>query len=58
VGCKVVIDDEKCEVIYDGKVILRGIKDKSTDLWMLPIPQKGMQTTPGYAGKDQRNILP
>jgi hypothetical protein len=25
---------------------------------MQPIPKKGMQTTPGYAGKDQRNILP
>jgi hypothetical protein len=32
VGCKVVFIDEKCEVIYDGKVILQGIEDKSTVL--------------------------
>jgi hypothetical protein len=32
-GCVVTFDDNKCDVIYDGKVILRGYKNKSTDLW-------------------------
>ena len=36
-GCKVVFDDEKCEVIYKNNIILRGYKDPTTDLWTLPI---------------------
>ncbi len=46
-GCKVTFDDMKCNVIYDGKVNLRGNKDPSTDLWTLPIPMGRMGTTPG-----------
>jgi hypothetical protein len=48
-GCKVVFDDDKCDVMYQGKLILRGYKDPSTDLWTLPIvptPAK-VWTTPG-----------
>jgi hypothetical protein len=26
-----------CDMIYDGKIILRGNKDPSTELWTLPI---------------------
>ena len=36
-GCKVVFDDDKCDVMYQGKLILQGYKDPSTDLWTLPI---------------------
>ena len=36
-GCKVVFDKDKCEVYYQDKIILRGRKDPSTDLWTLPI---------------------
>jgi len=36
-GCKVVFDDEKCEVFYKNNIILRGYKDPTTDLWTLPI---------------------
>jgi hypothetical protein len=36
-GCKVIFDNFKCDVVYNGKVILRGHKDPSTDLWTLPI---------------------
>ena len=36
-GCKVVFDNDKCDVIYNDEVILRGFKDPSTDLWTLPI---------------------
>ncbi len=43
-GCKVVFDDEKCNVIYDGAVILQGLKDPSTDLWTLPIRTAKMWT--------------
>ena len=42
-GCKVTFDQEKCDVIYDGKDILRGFKDWATDLWTLPI-NANMQT--------------
>jgi hypothetical protein len=31
-GCKVVLNNEKCEVIFNNKVILTGHKDPSTDL--------------------------
>ncbi len=46
VGCKVVFDDVKSYVVYEGRVILRGYKDPSTDLWTLPITNEGMRTTP------------
>jgi hypothetical protein len=45
-GCTVVFDDKKCDVIFDGNVILRGFKDPSTDLWTLPIG-KNVRTSPG-----------
>ena len=51
-GCTVIFDDLKCEVIYNNAVILRGLKDPSTDLWTLPIPRKRVGTTPG------ENLLP
>ena len=50
-GCKVIFDDKKCEVVFDNKVILRGHKDPSTDLWTLPINKK-VWTAPGP------NVLP
>ncbi len=52
-GCKVVFDDDKCDVLYQGKLILCGYKDPSTDLWTLPIvptPAK-VWTTPGTPAK-------
>jgi hypothetical protein len=36
-GCKVVFDDNKCNVYFKDNIILRGYKDLSTDLWTLPI---------------------
>jgi hypothetical protein len=54
-GCKVVFDDDKCDVFYQGKLILRGYKDPSTDLWTLPIvptPAK-VRTTPGNPAQGQ-----
>ena len=36
-GCKVVFDDEKCEVFYKNNIILRGYKDPTRVLWTLPI---------------------
>jgi hypothetical protein len=44
-GCKVVFDNEKCEVWYNGTVILAGTKDQATNLWTLPIPRGKMGTT-------------
>jgi hypothetical protein len=48
VGCKVVFDDVKCDVIYKGRVILQGYKDPSMDLWTLPITIERMRTTPSH----------
>ena len=37
-GCTVKkFDIEKCVVKYNGKIILTGMKDPTTDLWTLPI---------------------
>jgi hypothetical protein len=36
-GCKVLFTKTKCNVWYNGNVILSGKKDPSTDLWTLPI---------------------
>jgi hypothetical protein len=46
-GCKVTFENTKCNVIFKGKVILQGFKDSSTDLWMFPIPNGMVGTTPG-----------
>ena len=58
--CKVVFDNKKCEVWYNGAVILAGTKDQATDLWTLPIPQGKMETTPKSAttGKMEMQTLP
>ena len=46
-GCKVIFDIDKCDVYYQNKIILRGQKDPSTDLWTLPIviPPAQVRTT-------------
>jgi hypothetical protein len=36
-GCRVIFDSDKCDVEFDGNIVLRGYKDPSTDLWTLPI---------------------
>ncbi len=51
IGCTMVFTKAKCEVIYNGKIILWGYKDPSTDLWTLPInatteDTKGKVSTP------------
>ena len=43
-GCTVQFDDDKCDVIYNGNVILRGYKDPASDLWTLPITADAMKT--------------
>ncbi len=50
VGCKVIFDNKKCDVVYKGRVILRGYKDPDTNLWALPITKEGMRTTPSQNG--------
>jgi hypothetical protein len=44
-GCKVVFNNEKCEVIFNNKVILTGHMDPSMDLWTLPLPMGRMWTS-------------
>jgi hypothetical protein len=36
-GCKVIFDNEKCQVNFEGKTILMGYKDPTSNLWTLPI---------------------
>ncbi len=45
-GCKVIFNNKKCDVMFNGVVILCGFKDPSTNLWTLPIPTK-VCTAPG-----------
>jgi hypothetical protein len=48
-GCKVIFDDEKCQVNFKGETILTGYKDPKSNLWTLPIlnRQERLWTTPG-----------
>jgi hypothetical protein len=48
-GCKVIFDNDTCDVHYEDKLILQGYKDPSTDLWTLPIVPNHAKvwTTPG-----------
>jgi hypothetical protein len=45
-GCKFIFDNKKCNVLFNGVVILQGFKDPSINLWTLPIPTK-VCTGPG-----------
>jgi hypothetical protein len=36
-GCTVTFNKEKCDIIYNNKTILQGVKDITTDLWTIPI---------------------
>jgi hypothetical protein len=46
-GYEVVFTKTSCDVIYDGKIILRRYKNPSTDFWTLPInaTDKRVKTT-------------
>jgi hypothetical protein len=35
-GCTVTFDEDKCQVLYYGSIILTGYKDPASNLWMLP----------------------
>ncbi len=50
-GCKVVFDNDKCNVYFKDKLILRGYKDPSTDLWTQPITPGKVWTTPATTAK-------
>ena len=45
-GYTVKFDREKCVVKYNGKIILTGMKDPTTDLWTLPILESAGKTSP------------
>ena len=45
-GCTVKFDTEKCVVKYNGKIILMGMKDPTTDLWTRPIVGSAGKTSP------------
>ncbi len=44
VGCNVTFNKHKCTVRYNGKIILSGDKDPSTDLWTLHLGSVDMTT--------------
>jgi len=45
-GCTVKFDIEKCVDKYNGRIILTGMKDTTTDLWTLPIVGSTGKTSP------------
>ena len=36
-GCKVEYDDEECTVRYGNSVVWEGVREPSTELWVLPL---------------------
>jgi len=44
VGCDITFDKHKCTVQYNGKIILIGNKDPTTDLWTLLLGSVDMTT--------------
>ncbi len=55
-GCKLVFTKNFCNVIYNNKVILRGTKDPSTNLWTLPInATEDMINKYNHVGKSHLN---
>ena len=44
-GCKVEMNEKYCYIKYNGKVIWVGIKEPSTDLWVLPLQANGKPPT-------------
>jgi hypothetical protein len=44
-GCMVKFDNKKCVVRYNGKIILIGMKNLTTDLWALPIVGPAAKTS-------------
>jgi hypothetical protein len=56
-GCTVTFDKDKCDVVFNGKVISRRFKDITTYLWTLPINGQDMQTAlPRSAPKCDRHM--
>jgi hypothetical protein len=53
-GCVVVFDDKTCHVYYKGKLIFMRYKDSKSNLWMLPIGQVELWTTPASNSEDPR----
>jgi hypothetical protein len=41
-GCEVTFTHDECVVHYNNKIILRGEKDPSMDLWTLPLGSQDM----------------
>ncbi len=42
-GCIVVFNKYKCDVWYDGKIILMEPQNKSTELWTLPFVEQNQR---------------
>ena len=57
-GCTVKFDREKCVVKYNGKIILTGMKDPTTDLWTLPIVGCAGKTSPTDTRDEQDAFEP
>ncbi len=55
VGCTVVFHKDRVDVWYDGKLILVGPRNMSTDLWMLPFTNKCDMSIP--PAMPQTNML-
>eukprot|EP00804_Cyclotella_cryptica_P017161 CCRYP_003376-RA/>CCRYP_003376-RA protein AED:0.38 eAED:0.60 QI:0/0/0/1/0/0/3/0/327 len=44
-GCKAVFSQNKCSIIHNGTIIMKGHKNKRKGLWYIPI-QQSLQETP------------
>ena len=52
-GCTVKFDIKKCVVKYNGKIMLVGMKDPTTDLWTLPFVGPADKTSSIDTPKEQ-----
>jgi hypothetical protein len=56
VGCTVTFDEDKCQVLHNGSIILTGYKDPVGNLWRLPVlPVGAPRTTPNATHQSSLN---
>jgi hypothetical protein len=59
-GCQVIFTEQYCNIMFNGKLILRGYKDPQTDLWTFLITPDAImqQSTVGKDLSGQKNPQP
>ena len=36
-GCEALFTEKECKILHNGRIVLRGLRDKETTLWKIPI---------------------